>query len=397
MKMKKRNKALFGYVQFEGLGGFQEKFLNKLISDDIQLYEVKQESALVSAIIRTSDYLYASRTAKRYGVRLKAKKRIGLYHRLYNYRKRWGIAIGLLCCGAVLTILSQFVWDVRISGNENVSNGEITRAMQDCGVMPGAGKHSFDSRVCELKIMNMISELSWISVEREGSRVYVKIGETMQDDKPEIEYDTPCNIISDIDGQLVSAQIKRGLAQTQIGSGIRKGQLLVSGTVNDNGGHIVYVHSEAELTAQYTHTEEFRLDFRQKEKIPEGHTYTSSYLMFGDYSVALPWDSYRAESMDNFRYSEDINNINILGLTLPFRYKKGTYTQYTEKEVQYTNRDIIDKLNKQQKDYETNFLSDCKIISSKTDFFPDENGITLKAEYLLEKNIGVKQPITLFY
>lgn len=396
-KTDKRSNRLVGYVRFKGIGGFQEKLISQLMADDIEISDITQQGGILSATVKAYNYLYVSRTAKKYGIRLKAVKRIGLYYRINKYKKRWGVVVGALCCAASIVFLSQFIWDIRISGNSVVSEGEIASLMEECGVLPGAGRFSFNTRVCELKAMTKIEELSWISVEREGSRIYVKVGENEAAKDEEIPYNSPCNIVSDIDGQIVSAYIKRGSFQSAIGNGIHKGQVLVSGTVDDGGGHILYLHSEAEITARYEQCEEFRLEFSQVKNVPDGTVNTSSYLMLGSYSLPLFWDSYNCEDMSRVQYSEDIYNIQFFGITLPFKMKKGTYTGYTKQEVKYTNTDVLNQLEKQKTEYENNFLADCTVISAEKSFIPDDDGITLKVNYLLERPIGIKQPITLFY
>ena len=385
------------YVKFEGLGGFQEKFIGKLIENNIQLYDISHSKAAIYALIKPRDYITVCRTGKKYGVRVRVRERQGLYFRLYNYRRRWGLVLGALCCCGVITILSQFIWDIKISGNERVSDTEICRSLEQHGVKPGAGRLSFDTKVCELNAMLEISDLSWISVEREGSRVYVKVSETDVPEKEEIPIDAPCNIISDCDGQLISAIVRRGALQVEKGSAVRKGQLLVSGTIDDNGGNVVYVHSDADLTVRCEQLEEFYLPFVQTKKTADGEQHYSSYLLLGGFYLPLPWESYSSDSFDNIKYTEETYNISIFGIQTPFKLRKGTYTEYTEQEVKYTSRDIMSQLEKAKIDYEDNFLSECKIISADKEFLSDENGIKLTVKYVIEKNIGEKQPISILY
>lgn len=395
--MKKRtSKVSFGYVRFQCLGGFQEKFLTSLISDNIQLFDIRQEKGKLSALAYPRDYEHIARTAVKYKVRIKAAQRKGLYFFLRKYRKRWGIVVGTLSCLAIILGLSQFVWDIRVSGNETVSENEILGVLEKEGLMPGAGRFGFDTRICELKTQNAIRELSWISVEREGSRVYVKVGEAIEHEEPEIPTDTPCNIVSDCDGQLVGAIVRHGVLQTTVGSGVRKGQLLVSGTVNDNAGKLLYVHSDGDLTVRTEQTEEFYLPFKATVKTADGKQINKSYLVIGGFSVPIPWESGSVES-DDYKYTEDTYNISFFGLNTPFKIRKGIYTAYTEKNYTYTNRDVIERLEKMKQDYEDNFLSEAKIVTAEKTFTPDDNGIKLTVKYTVDKKFGKKQKISIIY
>ena len=121
------------------------------------------------------------------------------------------------------------------------------------------------------------------------------------------------------------------------------------------------------------------------------------YVLFGSLVLLFPWVHYEAENLDGFTYSEDTYNVNILGADTPYRYKRGVYTRLSEKTVRYTARDIMTQLEKQKKDYEENFLSQCRILSDERDVCTEENGIRMTVKYKLERNIGVKQPITVLY
>lgn len=378
------------------MGGFQEKFISKLIENDIRLFDVKQEKGKLTALAYPSDYEFIARTAVKYKIRIRVIQRKGLYFFLRRYRKRWGIIAGVLSCCAIILIMSQFVWDIQISGNETVPETEILKVLEKEGLSPGVGKFGFDTRSCELSTVNAIEKLSWVSVEREGSRVYVKVGESRSEEAPEIPVDTPCNIIADCDGQLIGAIVHRGKLMTDIGSGVRKGQLLVSGTVNDNGGNIVYVHSDGEFTVRTEQTEEFYLPFKTTVKTSDGEQIHNSYFMIGAFSFPIPWESGSAPS-DEYSYSEEIHKLSFFGLETPFKIRRGTYTEYTEKDVTYTNRDLTEMLEREKENYEKNFLSDVKITDEEKTFTPDENGIKLTVKYTLEKSFGEKAPINITY
>lgn len=398
-KNKRKTKAGFPatYITVAGIGGFQEKFISCLISEDIQIYAITQQTSGFTAVVKPGCYLKMSRIARKNGVRLRVSERKGLAFRLYPYRRRWGLVAGALCCCAVIVFLSQFVWKIDIEGNERLSDAEIAAVMEDNGLLPGCGTKSFDTKVCELSAMSRLKDLSWISVEREGSRVYIKTAETNDPPKADIPINTPCNVVSDYDGQLVYTEIYKGKLQTTVGSGVAKGQLLISGTVNDNGGRIVYVHADGLLKAECEQTEEFYLPFEQTRKIPTDEKYYSTYLMFGSYALPLPWEHYNADNMSGFTYSEDTYNISIFGADTPYKYKQGVYTKMKVETIRYTARDIMSQLEKQKKDYEDNFLSDCKILSDEKKVTTDEKGIKMAIKYKVERYIGVKQPITVLY
>lgn len=389
-------KSFWAMVEFSGIGGFQEKFISELLDDNTYIDKISYDKGILTAYCKPHEYLYISRKAKRHGIKLKVKKRHGFVYKLYSYRNRWGLAIGGLSCCAVILILSQFIWDIRINGNSEVTDLQLLNLLQENGAMVGALTDSFCTKTCELKAMSQISELSWISVEKEGSRIYVKAAEEPLKSN-EISYDTPCNIISDVDGQIVSAYIKRGTFMSEKGSGIHKGQLLVSGAVDDNGGHTIFVHANADIRARYTQTEEFFLPFSQTRDVPTEKEYTLKYLMLGGYSLPLPMNENPENSDNRLQYSEETKQLSLFDIKLPLYVKTGTYTEYKSESIIYTEADVKNQLTKQASLFEENLLSECDIIKKSENYIPVDEGIILKIEYTLERNIGVKQPIKLFY
>ncbi len=385
------------YVKFKAIGGFQEKFISALIDNNIQLYDITESKCEISSLIKASDYSFVSRVARKYGVRTRACERQGLYFKLYGYRKRWGLVLGPLCCALTLLILSQFVWDIRISGNENLSDSQLYSVAEECGIELGSYIRSFSVSACEFKAMSEINQLSWISVEREGSRIYIKVHEKAIEEKEDIPAEMPCNIVSDYDGQLVYALIKRGTSNVKVGDGIRKGQILISGTVDNNNDGVIHIHAEGELIARCRQTEEFFIPFKQVKRKPLDEKKTTSYLMFGDFSVKLPWESYEPSDLDNVTYNEETGYVSLFGLKTPIKYKKGIYTFYENEEITYKQEDVIKQLNEQKADFEDNFMQGCKVVSAVSEIIPEENGIRMKVTYTVERDVGVKQKISVLY
>lgn len=396
--LKKKIKGYgFSYVRFKGIGGFQEKFITALIDSNIQLYDITESKCELTALIRAIDYKYVSKTARKYGIRIRVYEKQGIYFRLYGYRKRWGLVLGPMCCALVILILSQFVWDIRVSGNERLSENLFYSIAENCGITLGSYIHSFSVSACEFSAMADVKELTWISVEREGSRIYIKVKEKDLWKQEEIPAEIPCNIVADFDGQLVYALIKRGMSTVQVGDGIKKGQLLISGTVDNNNDGVIHIHAEGELIARCQQTEEFYIPYKQTKRKPIGEKKYTSYIMFGDFSLKLPWESYEPMYSDDITYKEEIGYLSVFGISTPIRYKKGIYTLYEKEEIIYKQEDIINQLNKQKTDFEDNFMQNCKVISATSEIIPEEEGIRMKVHYTVERDVGVKQKISVLY
>lgn len=57
MKRRKARATFAAYITIKGLGGFQEKFISELITNDIQIYEICQDKDGFTAVIKPYSYL----------------------------------------------------------------------------------------------------------------------------------------------------------------------------------------------------------------------------------------------------------------------------------------------------------------------------------------------------
>ena len=97
MKRRKARATFAAYITIKGLGGFQEKFISELITNDIQIYEICQDKDGFTAVIKPYSYLKTARIARKHGIRLRVTERQGFIFRLLPLRKRWGLVTGALC------------------------------------------------------------------------------------------------------------------------------------------------------------------------------------------------------------------------------------------------------------------------------------------------------------
>ena len=73
MKRRKARATFAAYITIKGLGGFQEKFISELITNDIQIYEICQDKDGFTAVIKPYSYLKTARIARKHAFAIKEK------------------------------------------------------------------------------------------------------------------------------------------------------------------------------------------------------------------------------------------------------------------------------------------------------------------------------------
>lgn len=141
--------------------------------------------------------------------------------------KRPGLVLGGIL-GIILLISAQsVVWDIRISGNETVSDKAIIDTLASVGLSVGTPLRGFRADVAENEALLADERLAWISVNRKGTVAYVEVKEAR--DPTPLPSEEPCNLVASMGGVIDRIELESGNVQIFAGQIVGKGDLLVSG------------------------------------------------------------------------------------------------------------------------------------------------------------------------
>lgn len=392
-----RNKSLFktlrGYVTFSAIGGFPERFLSDIFSSGIKVWAVKQESAIITACTYRENYLQVSRIARKYGLKLSVLKRKGPIFKALRYKNRFGIYLGLITFSLFLLLMSNYIWRIDIVGNETLSSVEITEVLENLGVYKGAFSPVLDLRQIENQALLQLKQLSWIGINQHGSKITVDVKERVFAPYIVPLY-RPCNIIAGRAGQLVFAEVYSGKQVVALKSGVAEGDIIVSGTIEDEAGGVMYVHSDAVIIAQYEEEKKFSMPLEQTEKILTGNSINRDYIdIFGldlPLFISLPMD-------ENYFRTQQEKKLNLFGIELPITIKKNTYSQYAEKTITLEPETVRQQLLDQAMVYEETIMPKIEIISKEDSVRLENDILTVTVNYTLRGDIAVKSEILTNY
>lgn len=390
--MSERSMGLWlGHVEFSGYGGYPEKMASALISSGVQLRRVRFGDSTISGIVSPADYWAAATTARRYGVRLRAGKRRGLYFTALRYSRRVGLYIGALAFVTILALNSSRIQDIelRSSGELTASQrSQILSILDECGIREGTSTR-IDTQAAESRIMLELPEASWVDVSAVGFRVIADV-ETVTPKPEMLDSDVPCNIVASRAAAVISHTVREGALVTETGSGVPQGGLIVSGIVTDGAGNISYHHASADIIGEFTETQEFFVPYRETVQRADGEVTEFTWLEFEDDSIPLFLGS--AEVPDAV-YTEQTEPVTIFGHRTPLSLRHGKFTALRSTELVRSADDCIAEISRRQSDFEENFYGDHEIVSCEKTALPEEDGIRLTAVYTLRGNIAQEQEI----
>ena len=132
-----------GYVRIRIKGDGAERFLNMCAKNKISVWNIKrsQKDLLVNLKIKDYKKIRILRRTFKFPPSFKIHKKYGLPFIISSYKKRKGIAVGILLSILILYFLSGYIWDVKVEGNENIPSQNIITACEELGIKKGIRKN----------------------------------------------------------------------------------------------------------------------------------------------------------------------------------------------------------------------------------------------------------------
>lgn len=386
---------ILGYVSFKIFAADISDIVNKLRNSGFAVHDLRTDGKFVYGEISWCDHDELKALVNGNSAQFEREDKHGLAFRLMGYKKRFGIAVGTVLAAAMIFYLSNTVLTIEVYGNESMSDTEIISVMNDYGIAIGKFIPSLDLRRCERQIITAFDEFSWIGIRSSGCRILVEVSERTE--KPEmVPTASPCNIIAAKDAQIVEIKnVYMGMLVPMLYDGVKKGDLLVSGTVNGKLDHDYYVHAMGEIIGRYN--EEITFFQPCSDTVTE---YSDSFTRKSLYMFGIKIPLYLNKGIDGeYEFSESLNYLSVFNLKLPVGIVFEEIKPYVLTECIYDREQAVALLNEKIKNYEYNFYGgeDIEIIDKQTEYTEAEDGISVTVTYTLEGDIGITQEIMAKY
>ncbi len=258
---------LRGYVIICAEGVFTERFINICLKRNLLLWDIKMVGKERLIAKMSIDAFFCVRPiARRTRTKVRISHRIGFPFLLHRYRKRKLALTGIIILVLLLWYTSTHIMSITIFGNDRISSADILSVMERSGISTGAPINRLDRDYLHNRIISDIDEIAWVGINRKGSRIYVEVVERLNPN-PKVDKDTPCNLVAENDGIIESIEARAGQTMVKVGEGVRKGDVLVSGIV-DNGAigfRFIHAYGDVYATTTYKMTREYPLEYQEKE------------------------------------------------------------------------------------------------------------------------------------
>jgi len=343
-----------GYVIINVEGYFLEKFINICLHRHISMWNVEKISNRQMLLyMYVSDFFKLRPIVKKSKCRASVLKRCGLPFLLRRYRARKAFALGAGVFVLLLFLMSSFIWKVEIIGNSDLESSVIENRLISIGVRPGVLKSSVNTKEIADQMILGIKELAWVSVEVSGTKLKVEVAER-HIPPAVVRANEPCDIYATKDGIIKSMVVKAGMEAVKVGTTVKRGQLLVTGTVpNKNEKEPSrLVHAIAEVKARTWYEKKEEVLTKTTERVYGEKTRSIFYLAFLDKKIKLIPGKV---GFADFEMSVDVKGLSLgRDFDLPFSIITERYTEVKTLEREFSleeaeqiaiekaNREIVD-------------------------------------------------------
>ncbi|MBQ2604638.1 MAG: sporulation protein YqfD [Clostridia bacterium] len=377
-----------GYVTLKISGSMPERFVNVLTQNGVSVWGVKSIGGNVFCRTSAGNFKYIKKLVKHKSVRVHICEKYGLPFIVNRHKNRKGLLVGGVLFLAVFNVLSLFVWNIDVYGFENMSVWRAKNVMESVGVYEGVYNKFSSLRDVQNKALIAFGDVSWITVNIDGSSGEVNISETIKQGDVQA---LPCNIVADCEAQIIRVDAQKGMAVVKSGDAVAKGNLLISGFVKTPLGSTVLDTAQGAVIAKTVRT--------QKIIIPKEYTYKSIYSdgihrrNVRVYGLLIPL-SFQSVGV-NSDYLSFVDEERFV-----FREKKAAFSfvdediyYYGDKKVILTENAVSDYLNTELLLREVFEYGDKKIIGRNIKITAENDNYNCIAQYNCEEDIGVKKEI----
>ncbi|MBQ7956161.1 MAG: sporulation protein YqfD [Lachnospiraceae bacterium] len=332
---------LKGYVRIKVWGFSPERFMNLCSNKNILLWDIKKEDDVYFMCIILKDFFKLRPIVKKTKTKVAVLERCGLPFFVPKLFARKVFLLGLLAALGFWVISSLFVWEISIEGNFYITEDKIKSFLEEKSIYVGMSKSNLDIETLEKELRRNFDIITWTSAKLEGTKLKIVLKENpVSHNIVKVEdFEDGSDLISDVEGKIVSMIVRSGVPKVSIGQQIHKGDLLIEGKIpiyNEDATvrKYRYSRSDADIYAKYTVNVRETLPFAYIKKEYTGREKKQYYVGtaekiwdLGKIKITYPYyDTLTTQSKPKL----------LPDLYLPLIYGSFTYREYLNVEHQYS-------------------------------------------------------------
>jgi similar to stage IV sporulation protein len=264
---------LFGYVKVEIYGYAPERFMNLLIYHEIIVWDVEYCQQGYRFYTGRRNLMNMKPYLAKTNMKVKILEKKGLPFILKRYKKRFMFLAGFVLAGMILFVLSLFVWEIKVVGEDNLVAESVIKQIEENYVALGTMKNKIDCPELEENLRKDFDEISWVSCELKGTVLTVYLEEGTAPEKTEQE-EAAGDVVASKDAVITKMITRTGTPVVKVKDSVKKGEILISGTIYiyDDNNEVLetsYIWADGDVYGTTTFTYEDYVELQYYEKVYE--------------------------------------------------------------------------------------------------------------------------------
>jgi len=384
--------SITGYVKVEIRGKRIERLLNLAVQNRYSLWDVSSVGREKSeGFVALRDFFRLRPLLKQTGCRIHVLERYGLPFFLDKLGKRKFFAVGMLLFVIGIYLLSSVVWNVRVEGTVKLKPEQVLQAARQAGIYPMQWKFRLqDPDTLSRNLHTLLPGTAWVGVEIHGTQIRIRVVESKAPEQSPLM--SPRNLIAAKNALVTEIFAEKGRPMVKRNTYVRKGDLLISGTIGEGEGQQTVV-SQGTVRGIVWYTSKIESPLTRTYKVYTGDQKGRSYLVIG--SRALQITGYGKPPFDQYETITDQSVLQWRQFKLPLGLmrEKLMGMRMEEEPVDPAEAKALG-LQQARTDLLREAGPDARIVSEKILHEKTENGkVYIEVHFEVEQNIAEEQPI----
>lgn len=383
---------IIGYIRISIEGYYIERFINICRNDKIAIWNLKRDKNVKLELnIGIKDLKKIKKIARQTKCKVKILRKKGLPFLFNRYKKRKIFFVFLLLIVILLSISSNFIWNIQIIEEDNKKLENIQNDISDCGLTIGKLKAQINTKEIINKVRLKRDDIAWMGIELKGTNAIIKIVKSTS--KPEIIDETDyCNIVSDKQGVITKINAQNGTIAVKVGDTVNIGTPLINGWMEGKYTGIRYVHAKGEIEAKVWHTKSKKINYQTTERKETGNIENKYKIKINNFEINL---SKRLSKFQIYDTIDAENKFKIFSnFYLPISLIKITNKEIKEEQKKYTIEEAKNiGIQQLQEELDNEIQDKEKIVNKIINTYEKEDGIEVNVTYEVLENIGTNEKI----
>lgn len=383
---------LYGYARMRVDGPYGERFLNRCIENNINIWNIKRvgDNRIVCHIA-LEDISRIRPLLKMTSCRVRFTERRGIPFVLHRMKIRSGFTIGLLAFIAILLIFSNMVWKVSIEGASPEVEYKLKQELQDMGIKRGKFLFTLPNvEDIQKQVTDKLEDATWVGVRLNGTTFHFEVvQQTLPEERDLIN---PRHLVAKKKAIIHHVFVEQGTALVAENDFVNKGDLLVSGFIGKEGNTQV-VPAIGKIYGEIWYKSDVSIPLTSNFETFTGEGKKTHYInLFG---FNIPFWGFQGHEFEEYEVFKKNYTFQLLNWSLPVQYIRKETLEKQQVTREYTEEEAVKvAIEMARQELEQKLPKDATIKGEKVLHQSIDNGkVKLKLHYQVIEDISEEQPI----